>query len=78
MLGGADPYVSKTEVLKVTDIYSKANIDWEMDIYGLAKHSFTNPYADGYGVDAFEYQLDADQRSWARILNFLENIFEDE
>jgi len=78
LLGGIDPYVSKSEAIKATEIYSKTDVDWEMVIYGLAKHSFTNPYADGYGVDAHEYHLDADQRAWARILSFLESLFEDE
>jgi dienelactone hydrolase len=78
LLGADDPYVSKEQALKVTNLYSKADIDWEMNIYGMAKHSFTNPYADGYGVNALEYQPEADQRAWAKILSFLENLFEDE
>lgn len=78
LLGANDPYVSKEEALKVTDIYSNAEIDWEMDIYGLAKHSFTNPYADGYGVNGLEFQPESDKLAWARILSFLESVFEEE
>lgn len=78
LLGANDPYVSKEEALKATDIYSKADIDWEMDIFGPAKHAFTNPYADGYGVEGLEYQPEADKRAWARILSFLDSLFEDE
>ena len=78
LLGSDDPYVLTEQALKATDNYSKADVDWEMNIYGLANHSFTNPYADGYGIPALEYQPEADQRAWTRILGFLENLFQDE
>lgn len=76
--GDDDQYVSKDNIHKVTQTLSKAGVDWELNIFGRAKHAFSNPYADGYGITGFGYQIEADQRSWKRILSFLESLFEEE
>ncbi len=76
--GDADGLVPAERIQAFKQALSQANVDWEMDIYGGAKHSFTNPYADGYGMEGLAYQEAADQRSWLRSLAFLEDIFEQE
>lgn len=74
--GDADPFVPPERVAAFKQGLSEANVDWEMDVYGGAKHGFTNPYADGYGMQGMAYQEAADRRSWLRLLAFLEDIFE--
>ena len=76
--GDADGFVPAERIQAFKRALSQANVDWEMDIYGGAKHSFTNPYADGYGMEGLAYQEEADRRSWLRALAFLEDIFEQE
>ncbi|MGB5202305.1 MAG: dienelactone hydrolase family protein [Sedimenticolaceae bacterium] len=76
--GDADGLIPAERIQAFKQALSQASVDWEMDIYGGAKHSFTNPYADGYGMEALAYQEAADQRSWLRALAFLEDIFEQE
>jgi dienelactone hydrolase len=76
--GDADDFVSEEQIAEFKAALSKAGTDWELNTYSQAKHSFTNPYADGYGLDGLAYQEQADRRSWARMLAFFEEIFEEE
>lgn len=76
--GDADSFVPVDRIEAFKKALSDANVDWEMDIYAGAKHGFTNPYADGYGLDGLGYQEEADRRSWLRMLAFLEELFEEE
>ena len=56
---------------------NKAGVDWEMDIYGGARHGFTNPGADSHGMDNLKYDPVADRRSWSRMQDFFAEIFSD-
>jgi len=76
--GASDPMIPKERVVKFNEVLNKNGVDWEMNIYGGAKHAFTNPYADGYGLKALGYSPNADRRSWLRLLGFLDAIFHDE
>ena len=53
-------------------------MDWEMYIYGGAKQSFSNPYADSYGINNMEYHQNGERRAWARALAFFEELFDEE
>lgn len=76
--GSSDKSVSSEALANLTQVMTDAAVDWEMNVYGGAKHSFSNPYADSYGIDNTEYNLEAEQRSWARILTFFEELFDQE
>jgi len=75
--GDADGFVPPERVAAFKKALSDAAVDWEMDIYAGAKHGFTNPYADGYGMGGLAYQEEADRRSWMRTLAFFEELFEE-
>lgn len=53
----------------------KAGVDWQMNIYGGAQHSFTNPDADKYGIKGVAYNEKADRRSWEAMKIFFKEIF---
>ncbi len=76
--GDSDGFVPAERIQKFKKALSDANVEWEMDIYGGAKHSFTNPYSDGYGMDDLKYHESADRKSWSRMLRFFEDIFGEE
>lgn len=76
--GASDGFIPKTRVDSFSKALNDAEVDWEMITYGGAKHGFTNPYADGYDVKGLEYMATADQRSWSRLLSYLESIFDHE
>ena len=73
--GDADTFVPPERITAFKKALSDAGVDWELDIYGGARHGFTNPYADGYGMAGLAYDERADQRSWQRMLTFFEDIF---
>lgn len=76
--GAADKFIPKDRVAKFTDALSAENVDWEMDVYSGAKHAFSNPYADGYGIEGLGYNESAEQRSWARTRSFLDGLFSED
>jgi len=75
--GAADSFIPAERIKAFTEALEAADVDWEMDIYGGARHSFTNPYAEGYGMAGLAYDEAADRRSWARLLRFFEELFEE-
>lgn len=75
--GDADSFVPSERIVAFKKALSDASVDWEMDVYGGARHGFSNPYADGYGMDGLAYQEEADRRSWMRMLAFFEELFEE-
>jgi dienelactone hydrolase len=52
-----------------------AHADWEMNSYGNAVHSFTNPGADKYGIPGVSYNKEADQRSWQAMVGLFNEVF---
>ncbi len=44
-------------------------VDWRMNLYGGAAHSFTNPSASAMGVPGIEYHEPTDLRSWDAMLD---------
>jgi dienelactone hydrolase len=49
-------------------------VDWRMNLYGGAVHSFTNPAADG-SHPALAYEPNADARSWRAMLDLFAEKF---
>ncbi len=73
--GGSDPLTTQEQIQTFEKNLTAAGADWELNIYGGAKHSFTNPEADLHGMDALAYSPTADRRSWRAMLDFFEEIF---
>jgi dienelactone hydrolase len=66
---------SPAEIQAFEDEMRKATADWQLNIYGGAKYSFTNPHADNYHVPAMAYNKEADHRSWRAMQDFFKEIF---
>lgn len=73
--GGADPFVKEGQIENYVSEMEKSGLDWQMIIYGGARHSFTNPAADKVGMDALKYSKFADLRSWAYMKTFFDEVF---
>jgi dienelactone hydrolase len=73
--GAADPMVKPGNVEQYIAAMEKSGLDWQLIIYGGAKHSFTNPDADKVGMAGLAYSKSADQRSWADMQVFFKEIF---
>lgn len=73
--GSDDPFVMKDEVLAFVEEMRLAKVDWQMNVYGGAVHSFTNPDADKYGLKGAGYNEKAAQRAWEAMKLFFAEIF---
>ena len=73
--GAEDPFQSPAQIQAFEEEMRKARADWELNVYGGAKHSFTNPDAGKYHVPALAYNKEADHRSWQAMQDFFKEIF---
>ncbi len=75
--GADDPFQPREKVEAFQDEMRGAGVDWEMNIYGGAQHSFTNPDADRFGIKGVAYNKKADERSWEAMKTFFREIFKE-
>jgi dienelactone hydrolase len=73
--GSLDSFTSDETVVKVRKALDDAQVDYEIDYYGGAKHGFAVPDADKRGMPALSYNKKADERSWKRMLALFEEKF---
>jgi len=52
-----------------------AGVDWRMNLYGGAEHSFTHPRAGMATVPGLAYDRLTDERSWRAMLDLLDEVF---
>jgi dienelactone hydrolase len=74
--GAADPLTERGQIEQYITAMEKTGLDYEMIIYGGARHGFTNPEADKFGMDPVKYSKSADLRSWADMKVFFAEIFQ--
>jgi dienelactone hydrolase len=73
--GADDPFTSPAQIQAFEDEMRKARADWQFNVYGGARHSFTNPNAGKYHIAALAYNEEADHHSWQAMTNFFREIF---
>ncbi len=73
--GEADGFIPAERIIAFKQGLDAAGADWQMVSYGGAHHGFTNPGADAYGIDGVKYDEKADNRSWALMQLFLDEVF---
>lgn len=71
-IGADDPMIPAEQRLEFEQEMRAAEVDWRMNIYGGAVHSFTNPKADLSGFPGVAYHQPTDERSWAAMLDFFD------
>jgi dienelactone hydrolase len=73
--GSSDPFVTGDALRNYLAAMESTPLDWQMIIYGGARHGFTNPGADKFGMEGLQYNAKADHRSWDHMQLFFEEIF---
>lgn len=68
-LGAQDPMISSKQRVAFEEEMQAGGVDWRMNLYGGAAHSFTNPDAGAMGVPGIEYHELTDRRSWEAMLD---------
>ena len=73
--GADDTFESPAEIAAFQEEMRQAKVDWQMNYYGGAVHSFTNPDAGKAGIKGVAYNEAADRRSWQAMRTFFDEIF---
>lgn len=74
--GAADPYLEAIDLAAYIGEMDKFGLDWQMVLFGGAKHGFADPGADQYNMDEFAYNQIADERSWKQVELFFSELFQ--
>ncbi len=72
--GYDDPLVTSHDIDRMQKELTKANVDWQMHIYGHTSHAFTVPQANNKAMGLIYNQL-SEKRSWISMMNFFEEVF---
>lgn len=73
--GARDPLVPAVDVTGFQEEMSRANVDWQVSIYGNALHSFTNKDVDMLGDPRMAYDPISHAASWQAAIDFLHATF---
>ncbi|TAL17469.1 dienelactone hydrolase family protein [bacterium] len=74
--GGADTFITPAQFDGFLKEMADSGAEWQVNVYGKAKHSFTNPASDAVGMPSLGYNKTADERSWAEMVMFLKEVLE--
>ena len=77
VLQGADDQMTVPMIPGFVDEMKKVKADWQLIQYGGAVHSFTVPEAGTDTAKGMAYNKEADERSWAAMRSFFDEIFAD-
>jgi dienelactone hydrolase len=67
-IGADDPIIPAEQRADFEKEMKAAGVDWRLQLYGGAGHSFTNPAADSRGMEGFFYHEATDRRSWNAMI----------
>lgn len=73
-VGTEDPLISVAERLAFEEEMRAGGVDWRMNLYGGAEHSFTRPGADRDGQAGIGYHRLSDERSWRAMLDLFDEV----
>lgn len=71
-IGALDPIIPPEQRLAFEKEMTDGDVDWRMNLYGGAGHSFTNPDVGALGRAGFEYHAETDRRSWRAMLDLFD------
>ena len=74
-IGAEDPIIPPEQRLDFEREMRAGNVDWRMNLYGGAAHSFTNPAAGDMGMPGIAYHAATDRRSWAAMVDLFTEVF---
>jgi len=76
LIGADDPGIGPDQRAAFETEMREGKVDWQMNLYGGVVHSYTNKDADKMGMPDFaRYDRIADERSWAEMLAFFDELF---
>lgn len=73
--GARDPFMPNESLKAFVEEMTAANVDWQLQLLGSARHSYTNVHAGAFGSDAYAYDPVSDVRSWASMTALFKEAF---
>ena len=73
-LGALDPIIPPEQREAFIQEMEAGGVDWRMEIYGSAAHSFTNRYVDALNLPGFRYHERTDKRSWRAMRDLFDEV----
>lgn len=74
--GAHDPHVSQDAVLDFWNEMKDTDIEWDLNVYSNAYHSFTEKHAGSDPSGGSAYNARADRVSWHRMKSFFRTVFD--
>ena len=74
-IGADDPLVPADQRAVFETEMNEGGVDWRMNLYGGAGHSFTNPAVNRLNRPGFAYHAPTDQRSWRAMTDLFDEVF---
>jgi dienelactone hydrolase len=74
-IGADDPIIPPEQRLAFEKEMTEGGVDWRMNLYGGAGHSFTNPDVGALGRPGFAYHEPTDRRSWTAMMEMFGEAF---
>ncbi|MGB9278971.1 MAG: dienelactone hydrolase family protein [Pseudonocardiaceae bacterium] len=75
-IGTEDPLISVGQRLMFEEQMRAAGVDWRMNLYGGAQHSFTYPHVDRIEIPGLRFDELSAQRSWRAMLDLFDETFQ--
>ena len=73
--GAADPFAPLDDVRAMLDALEQSDIDYQVNLYGHALHSFTNPASDGSFHPGAKHNPTAEPRAWSAMKRWFREAF---
>ncbi len=73
-IGADDPMIPPAQRQTFEEEMRAGNVDWRLNLYGGAVHSFTNEAADGRAMAGVAYHAPTDRRSWRAMLDLFDEV----
>ena len=74
-VGADDPLIPPEQRRAFEAEMTAAGVDWRMNVYGGARHSFTHPRAEVAALPALAYHRLTDERSWRAMVDLFDEVF---
>jgi dienelactone hydrolase len=74
-VGSEDPFIPFEQRLAFEAEMRSGGVDWRMNLYGGAEHSFTHPSAELFALPGVKYDQLTDERSWRAMLDLFDEVF---
>jgi dienelactone hydrolase len=75
LIGADDPMVHAEERRAFEEEMRAGGVDWELNVYGGAVHSFTNTLASPDTFPGIAYDEATDRRSWQAMVDLFHEVF---